>query len=372
MPNNAKAWRVLVAEADIESAEIAIGAAPTPAPGQIAVRVDSCGLTANNVTYAALGARFPMIAPDRGYFAFYPSGVDGKGIVPVWGFGTVTASHHPDIAAGERLYGFFPFADTVVLTPDRTSATGFVDATAHRVGLPAVYNQVMRLGGLPPIPAAEIDFWPVFRPLFVTGFLIADQYADADLYGATQIAIASASSKTALTAAYCFGRLTRRPRLIGLTSARNAAYVRGTGLYEEVVTYEAVDDLARAEPTAFVDMAGDKGLVARVHDRFGAALKHSLMVGLSHWDAPPADGPKTGPRIAPFFAPGRLKKRAADWGAAGLAERTEDAWRAFMAAAPSLCRIQAVQGPDGAVAAYKDLVAGAADPGVGIVARFGG
>ena len=71
--------------------------------GQVRVRVDTFALTANNITYAALGDML-------NYWSFFPSGEEGWGIVPVWGFGTVMESTHPDVAVGERLYGYWPMA----------------------------------------------------------------------------------------------------------------------------------------------------------------------------------------------------------------------------------------------------------------------
>ncbi len=76
---------------------VAVPDAPL-ADGQVRVRVDAFALTANNITYAAMGDML-------NYWKFFPSGEDGWGIVPVWGFGTVVESTHADVAVGERLYG---------------------------------------------------------------------------------------------------------------------------------------------------------------------------------------------------------------------------------------------------------------------------
>src|SRR5216110_114377 len=78
------------------------------APGQVRVRIDSFALTANNITYAAYGE-------SMSYWRFFPSGEEGWGVVPVWGYGTVVQSTHAGVAVGEQLYGYWPMADSVVL-----------------------------------------------------------------------------------------------------------------------------------------------------------------------------------------------------------------------------------------------------------------
>ena len=66
--------------------------------GEILVKVDRFALTANNVTYGVVGERI-------GYWKFFPVATEGDGIIPVWGFAEVVESNHPDIPAGDRLFG---------------------------------------------------------------------------------------------------------------------------------------------------------------------------------------------------------------------------------------------------------------------------
>ena len=63
------------------------------ADGQVRVRVDSFALTSNHITYAAIGDAM-------NYWQFFPTGEEGWGIVPVWGFGTVVQSSHPGVVVG--------------------------------------------------------------------------------------------------------------------------------------------------------------------------------------------------------------------------------------------------------------------------------
>ncbi len=105
------------------------------ADGQVRVRVDRFALTANNITYAAMGEMLE-------YWRFFPSGEPGWGIVPVWGFGTVTESLHPQVTVGERLYGYWPMASDAVLQPHKASAAGFADGAGSQVNVTGV--SVMR------------------------------------------------------------------------------------------------------------------------------------------------------------------------------------------------------------------------------------
>jgi hypothetical protein len=63
------------------------------------VKVTRFAFTANNITYAVLGDRLK-------YWQLFPA-PEGFGNVPVWGFGEVIASKHPDIAEDEILFGEF-------------------------------------------------------------------------------------------------------------------------------------------------------------------------------------------------------------------------------------------------------------------------
>ena len=109
--------------------------------GQIRVAIDKMGLTANNVSYAVSG---DMI----GYWKYFPA--EGEwGKVPCWSMGNVVESRSDSIAEGERLYGFFPMSSEVILEPGRTADDFFMDASAHRAELPALYNQYRRTQGEP-------------------------------------------------------------------------------------------------------------------------------------------------------------------------------------------------------------------------------
>ena len=358
-------WAIDIDRDDIASARLVEEVEAALRPGEIEVRLDSFAMTANNVTYAALGKPIGLFDNGKGYWDFFSPGGAGPGRLPVWGFATVINSAADGVANGEQLYGFYPMASHVRLTPGRVNAGGFVDVAAHRAGMPAVYDHYLRVAALGDFVEADRDWWPVFRPLYLTGWLIADQFEDEADYGAQAVIVASASSKTAIGFAHAMRQREQRPRLIGLTSPRGRDFLTDAGLYDELVLYDDVATLDAATPAAFVDIAGDSGVTAALHRHFGAVLVLNLIVGKAHWDS----GPGERVPAAGFFAPARVAKRAKDWGSAGFQSRMAAAWIHFLDDARKLFRIKVSDGPDAALAAYRDAVAGRADPRAGYLIR---
>ncbi|MEI6130920.1 MAG: DUF2855 family protein, partial [Planctomycetota bacterium] len=74
---------------------------------QARIRIDHFALSTNNITYAVYGEAMR-------YWDFFPAGppedADGApwGRIPVWAFGEVVETNSPDVAIGERLFGYFP------------------------------------------------------------------------------------------------------------------------------------------------------------------------------------------------------------------------------------------------------------------------
>ncbi|RZI92349.1 MAG: DUF2855 family protein [Variovorax sp.] len=333
------------------------------ADGQVRVRIDAFALTSNNITYGAFGEAMS-------YWKFFPTGEDGWGSIPVWGFGSVSQSLHPGIAVGERLYGYWPMASSVVLQPDRLSAGRFTDAAAHRAELPAVYNQYMRCGADPLYTADTEDVQALLRPLFITSWLIDDFMEDNAFFGAKVMLLSSASSKTAYGTAF---QLKQREgiEVIGLTSAANKAFCESLGCYDRVLAYEELDQIAADTPCVYVDFAGNGALRRAIHTRF-ANLKYSSSIGGTHVEQLAAGGSgkdTPGPRATLFFAPAQIKKRTAEWGGEEFGRRMIGAWHAFTAKvtdakAPWL-HTEHHDGPEAVQAAYAAVLAGKGDPRTG-------
>ena len=110
--------------------------------GQVLCKVDRVALTANNVTYAVTGNMLK-------YWDFFPTGEDGHGNVPMWGFADVIQSENSDVPVGERLYGYWPFGTHLVMDAAKVTPHSLVDGVEHRQHLNGIYNQYTRTANSP-------------------------------------------------------------------------------------------------------------------------------------------------------------------------------------------------------------------------------
>lgn len=335
------------------------------ADGQVRVRVDATALTANNITYAAFG-------DGMNYWQFFPTGEDGWGIVPVWGFGTVVQSQHPGVAVGERLYGYWPMASHAVLQPGKLAAHAFVDTAEHRQPLHPVYNQYQRVTSDPFYTPDTEDVQALLRPLFATSWLIDDFFADNDFFGARTLLLSSASSKTAYGTA---DQLKRRPgiEVVGLTSPGNRAFCEALGCYHRVLAYDELDQVAADEPCAYVDFAGNAQLRRAIHERF-TNLRYDCSIGGTHVEQLGGAKGLGGPKATLFFAPAQIKKRQADWGPGEFGRKLVEAWHGFRAKAghphtPWIV-VRRHDGPAAVQAAYAEVLSGKGDPRSGHILAF--
>jgi len=347
----------VIDKTDLQKTKTVSTALPALPAGDILLKIDSFAFTANNITYAELGDRMA-------YWNFYPAAVDGGGIVPVWGFADVVESRHEKFAPGERIFGFLPMATHAVLRPEKVTDTGFVDATAHRKALPPAYNFYIRTTGDTAFLPDHQPLQALLRPLYITSFLIDDFLADEQFFGARSVILSSASSKTA----FGLGHLLRRRgavTVIGLTSAANRGFVEGIGCYDRVVLYDDIATLDAATPTVYVDFAGSAAVRTTIHQHFGAALKYSCAVGLSHREMNPPGKGLPGPKPVFFFAPDRIRKRTQDWGRGGIDTRFGDALGDFLPRAGRWLRIIEGHGAASVTAAWQATLAGHTRPDEG-------
>jgi hypothetical protein len=335
------------------------------AAGDVLLRVTAFAFTANNVTYAVAG---DMMS----YWNFFPA-EPGWGKVPVWGFGDVIRSSQSGIAEGERVFGYFPMSTHLVVHADRVTRNGFVDAALHRQPLPAVYNQYVLVANDPGYDAAHEDQQMLFRPLFMTAFLLDDFLGEQQLFGARAVILSSASSKTAFGLAFLLQRNRRSlAEVIGLTSRSNVPFVEQLGCYDQVVTYDKVDSLASDVPVVFVDMAGNADVVRALHYHFVDNMKYSCIVGATHWERSGRGDQLPGAEPTFFFAPTQLQKRTQDWGADGLQQRYATAWRDFLQLAKDRIRVVHGRGRAAVERVYLDTLAGRVRPDEGhVLSLFG-
>ncbi|ADG09375.1 DUF2855 domain-containing protein [Caulobacter segnis] len=348
-------WDLLVAKDDLRRAEIRETASAPLTDGEVRLAIESFALTANNITYAVFGEMMR-------YWDFFPA-PEGFGRVPVWGHARVEASAHPEIAVGQRFYGYWPMS-THLTVQARAGKSGFLDAAPHRQPMAVIYNQYAVVGAEEPLEA----YRALLQPLFMTSFLIEDQLDEASFHGAASVVLSSASSKTAIALA---ALLKRRGgvKVVGLTSPRNKAFVEGLGFYDQVVLYDDIASAPIATPAVFVDFAGDSQVLGAVHRRFGDDLKASILVGGTHWEVPREQAQLPGPTPAFFFAPDRIAKRRQDWAGGAFEQRYGAAWTPFVADAARWLTVKEGRGPEAIRAAYLEQVDGGAAPDVGVVLR---
>jgi hypothetical protein len=335
-------------------------AIPPLEDGQALLRVDRFALTANNVTYALAGDLLD-------YWGFFPAGEPGMGRIPVMGFGDVVASRQPDLSEGVRVFGFFPMSSHLLVQPEAVGATGFADGAAHRAKHAPTYRQYTRVDADPLYEGtASEDALMLLRGLFLTGFLIDDFLDESGFFGAPQVVVTSASSKTSIALAF---QLARREgvRSIGLTSVRNRGFVERLGYYDDVVLYEDVAKLAASAPAVLVDMAGNAEVRKAVHQRFGERLVHHCAVGATHWSKGGGEEDLPGAKPAFFFAPARIVQRSKDWGPGGFQKRVGEGWRRFETASRAWLRVERGAGPAEVERVYRELLAGRARPEAGHV-----
>jgi len=334
--------------------------------GFIRISVGPWALTANNVTYMVTGERigyWHYFAPQA-----YGIGDDYQGRMPVWGYARVTDSKCEGIKVGQEIYGFFPITQVLDMKPVKISRTGFQDGNEHRIPLHSLYNSYTMTDKDPSFGVHK-DLQPILRPLFTTSFLIDDTLADEKFYGAEQVLVLSASSKTALGTAYCM-KARGGIKVTGLTSKGNADFVKGTGFYHTVFDYNSISEMDASVKTVIVDMSGNGKLLQDLTQHFGESLVYICRVGLSHWDAgetKPVSNQEYTPKSEFFFAPDQANKRIKEWGGAGFAERLGARWLPFLGSASDWLSVSHSKGEAAVLETYSEVLSGQASPKNGYI-----
>lgn len=329
------------------------------APGEARISIERLALTANTVTYASIGEVI-------GYWKFFPIEREGWGQVPAWGFGVVSETNGP-LAVGSRYYGFWPIATSIVVTPGHVRDTGFVDVAEHRAPLPQIYNAYS---------AAPVDdnndLQALLQPLLATSCLLDDFLSEKGFFGAEQVIIGSASSKTGIgLASFLAARRPDGPKVVGLTGTGNVSFCEGLGFYDKVVAYDQLSDEIEQCPSTFVDMAGNAAVRMALHTHLGDLLKYSCAVGMSHWDQLGTGKDLPGVKPILFFAPSWADKRRKDWGAAELGKRIDASWRGVAKSSSKWLSVTHHNGLDMVPSVWSTITSGEARPDVGNVVLVG-
>src|SRR3954465_14550593 len=107
------AWDLLVDRSDLAKTSIAEVPEPELSDGQVLLKVDRVGMTANNVTYAVFGDAMK-------YWDFFPAGEregGAGGRVPLGGFGEVERSTVAGVEEGARYFGYLPTSSHLLVEP---------------------------------------------------------------------------------------------------------------------------------------------------------------------------------------------------------------------------------------------------------------
>lgn len=334
--------------------------------GEVVFRLDLFSLTTNNITYAAFGDAM-------NYWAFFPVADDEWGQMPVWGYADVVDSAVPEIETGQRYFGYFPTATHLRVRPGKISRHSFRDDSEHRRALPEVYNWYQRTDDDAFHDPTSEPLHAIYRPLFITAFSLADFLRDNAYFGAGRVLVSSASSKTGYATAFCL-KQHDDVGIVGLTSKPNVEFVQRTGLYDEVLTYEELEQLETDTPALYIDIAGNQGLRERIHDHLTDGLVYDCTVGSAQSIAPPTEKAELrGPKPRFFFAPEQIAKRHQDWGVAEFNRRAGEATARFykFVGDPErgLLSITEHQGLDMAEQIIGDMLRGEVDPAQGHIIR---
>jgi hypothetical protein len=304
-----------------------------------------------------------------GYWDFFP-GPPGFGKPPCWGFATVAQSKAAGVEEGARYYGYYPISETLDVTPTKIAPRGFADGASHRAAKAAVYNQYLNIAVDPAYDSAYEPEQTLFRPLYATGWWAADCVRQNE---PRMVIVSSASAKTAMAMAHQLRRL-GGAELVALTSVRNEAYVRETGLYDRTLTYDEVGLLDGPAPTSYVDFLGRDALTAAVHRALGPRLARSILIGSTDWND--KEGgiqlPKmslVGPTPEFFFVPSYAANRLKTAPELGAAMQSD--LRDFYISSRAFVTTRRLAGGDAIRESWERLAAGAVSPREGLVLTFG-
>lgn len=344
---------------DLTRTRIVTAEIPELQDGEILTKIDRFALTANNISYAVVGEKLR-------YWTFFPT-EEGWGIIPVWGFADVVESKNPEVQVGERLYGYWPMGTHLIMRPGKLRSDQLRDISAHRAELSPVYNTYVRTQGEESYDSSTDDERMLLMPLYATSFCLYDFLIANNNFGATQIIIPSASSKTAIGLAYALKDDPDSLAAIGITSAGNKEQVLALGLYDEVVTYGEMEAIDNTEPTVIVDMSGNGEVLSQLHKMLGDNMKFTSNVGLTHYESN-----KMGPdfireRSAMFFAPGHIEKRSQEWGPGEFQKKAFQFWSKAAVKSREWLTIEHRHGMDAVGQAFVEVRDSKIAPDTGII-----
>src|SRR5439155_7362278 len=132
---------------------------------------------------------------------------------------------------------------------------------------------------------------------------------------------------------------------------------------DRILPSDEIDARACEDETlVFVDMAGDAAVREAVHRSAADRLRHSAVVGATHWERLGGASDLPGPAPAFFFAPSHMERLTAELGPGGLQRRLGEAWTEFLAQLGDWMEIEHGEGPEAVERVWLAFVDGDVDP----------
>jgi hypothetical protein len=188
-----------------------------------------------------------------------------------------------------------------------------------------------------------------------------------DWFGAEQVVIISASSKTSIGLAYGLADDDDAPKVVGLTSERNMGFVHLIAAYDQVLSYDMLEQIDPSKPTVIVDMSANTDVLSRLHTHLGDNMRYTSNVGLTHWDEPRHVEGIIQARSQQFFAPSHVQKRMKEWGLKEFNERSMRYITNSSDKTNAWLQIEQLDGVTGLLEVYGDICAGKTPANKGLI-----
>ena len=263
------------------------------------------------------------------------------------------------------MFGYVPASNAFIAKKVSTAGIAFRDNADYRAGLSPFYNTYIFTTDDPAYQSDSEAQQMLFRPLFATGWWLAD-LVTRHPGKITSALITSASSKTSLAMAWSLNAKDNPIETIGLTSSGNIAFTEGTGVYARTVDYNDIAQMSVAAPTSLTDMRGSPQIREAVHARLEKELALSTMVGAAEWESKPSSNPVAGVQPDFFFAPDYIAQRVKEEGPAITNEMNTDLVR-FYEASKAFITPQTSNGSGAIDMAWTDCVEGRVSPDAGLI-----
>jgi len=233
----------------------------------------------------------------KSYHDFFKVEEEGQYRSAMWGIATVVESMHPKVPVGTRVFGLVPpsqYYHQKIMRYIPESKQG--DPAVVELDIEGMDYKLRRFQEMEVIKETqedqELESWLIScKELYTMAFYMDEQLL-TETGQINSVIISCASSKTALCLAYLLrdrgkvmidGKLSPIERvmssIVGLTSKEHLEFVKSTGLYHEVLTYEDVDNIATDKTVVYMDFKCDGALRQAITLKLGPNLMYNMVLG---------------------------------------------------------------------------------------------